>query len=99
MKMIGRNAGRFLFIDQTKWIAATIRKVDTSGTITTVAGNGNFANAAVSDIGDGGAATSASLGGALRGGLAVDSAGNLFISDEENNRVRRVDTNGIITTV
>jgi len=69
-----------------------IRKVDTNGVITTLAGNGS-ANYG----GDGGAATSASLNNPL--GLVADGAGNLYIADNGNNRIRKVDPNGIITTV
>jgi sugar lactone lactonase YvrE len=69
-----------------------VRKVDTSGTITTVAGGGGFGFS-----GDGGPATSAFLSGP--NGLAVDGAGNLYIADSGNFRVRMVDSNGIITTV
>jgi hypothetical protein len=69
-----------------------IRKVDTNGLITTVAGNGTSGFA-----GDGGAATSAKLWNPS--GVAVDGAGNLFIADHGNSRIRKVDTNGIITTV
>jgi len=67
-----------------------IRKVS-GGTITTVAGNGN-----PSFSGDGGPATSASLDNPM--GLAVDSAGNLYIADSWNDRVRKV-SSGTITTV
>ena len=69
-----------------------IRKVDTNGIITTVAGNGGAGFS-----GDGGAATNASLYNP--NGVAVDGAGNLFIADDYNQRIRKVDTNGIITTV
>ena len=69
-----------------------IRKVDTSGNISTVAGNGT-----ASYSGDGGAATSASLSAPL--GVAVDSAGNLYIADSGNNRIRKVDLSGNISTV
>ncbi|MDF1592253.1 MAG: hypothetical protein P1P89_12110 [Desulfobacterales bacterium] len=69
-----------------------IRKVDTSGIITTVAGNGNYGF-----NGDGGPATQAQL--YYPSGVAVDVAGNLFIADLRNYRIRKVDTNGIITTV
>jgi sugar lactone lactonase YvrE len=62
----------------------------TTNTITTVAGNGSAAY-----LGDGGAATNASLSGPL--GLALDAAGDLYISDAGNDRIQRVDTNGIIT--
>jgi sugar lactone lactonase YvrE len=69
-----------------------IRRVDTSGIITTVAGNGVSGYA-----GDGGLATNASLSSPR--GVALDLAGNLFVGDYNNNRVRKVDTNGVITTV
>ena len=59
--------------------------------ITTVAGNGVPAFA-----GDGGPATSASLNYPY--GVAVDSAGTLYIADTYNNRIRKV-SNGVITTV
>ena len=70
----------------------SIRKVDTSGIITTVAGIGQFGYS-----GDGGPATEAELRTPID--IAVDSIGNMYIADHENNRVRKVDTNGIITTV
>jgi len=71
-----------------------VRRVDaTTGIITTVAGNGILGY-----FGDGGLATAASVAGPQ--GVAVDAAGNLFIADSGNHRVRRVDaTTGIITTV
>ena len=69
-----------------------VRKIDASGIITSVAGNGSGGY-----FGDGGAATAAGL--FLPSGVTVDSSGNLFIADFDNNRVRQVDTNGIITTV
>ncbi len=68
-----------------------VRKISNSGIITTVAGNG-----VVGFSGDGGPATSAKLN---CNGIAVDAVGNLFISDYGNNRIRKVDTFGIITTV
>ena len=69
-----------------------IRKVDPKGIITTVAGNGsqNYS-------GDGVAATKASL--YRPSGVAVDAAGNLYIADTNNFRIRKVDTSGIITTI
>lgn len=69
-----------------------IRKVDTSGTITTVAGTGAAGNS-----GDGGPATAAQL--SQPSGVALDAAGNLYIADTANNRIRKVDTNGIIATI
>ena len=71
-----------------------IRKVDTGGTITTVAGGGSCTPP---DIGDGGPATSACL--SSPSGVAVDEAGNIYIADTDNNRIRKVDTGGTITTV
>jgi sugar lactone lactonase YvrE len=70
-----------------------IRKVDPSGTITTVAGNGSGGFG-----GDGGAATDASL--YYPSGVTVDGAGNLYLADTSNQRIRRVDAaTGTITTV
>ncbi|MBU6402749.1 MAG: SMP-30/gluconolactonase/LRE family protein, partial [Verrucomicrobia bacterium] len=68
-----------------------VRKVDANGIITTVAGGGT------QNPGDGGPATNASL--AVPVALALDTAGNLYVADAQDNRVRRVDTNGLITTV
>jgi uncharacterized protein (TIGR03437 family) len=70
-----------------------IRKVSPAGTITTVAGNGQFGY-----TGDGGPATAASL--PLPSGVAVDAAGNLYIAQGYDHRIRKVTTaDGIITTV
>lgn len=69
-----------------------IRKVAPNGIITTVAGSGGAGYS-----GDGGAATSALLNNPTDAN--ADAAGNLFIADEANNAIRKVDTNGIITTV
>jgi hypothetical protein len=69
-----------------------VRKVDASGVITTVAGNGTAGFS-----GDGGPATAAMLD--TLNGIAVDGWGNLYIADQQNNRVRKVNTSGIITTV
>ena len=70
-----------------------IRKFWAGGGVTTVAGTG-----IPGYDGDGGQATSARIGKGIN--LALDSAGNLFFADADNNRIRRVDTlTGIITTV
>jgi sugar lactone lactonase YvrE len=69
-----------------------IRKVDSSGTISTVAGDGNIGFG-----GDGGAATGAQLDAPT--GVAVDASGNLYIADTNNHRIRKVDSTAIITTV
>lgn len=74
-----------------------VRAIDpVTGIIRTVAGNGTLVGGDL-DIGDGGPATNASFGGI--NGLAVDRARNvLYIADDENNRVRKVDlTTGIIS--
>ena len=73
-------------------INARIRKVSPTGIITTVAGNGTQGYA-----GDGGQATSAQL--QYPGGIAFDSAGNLYIADLGNNRIRKIASNGIISTI
>jgi len=68
-------------------------RVDASGQLTVYAGNGRSGWS-----GDGGPATSAEL--SYQNGVAVDSAGNLFIADQGNNRIRRVDSvTGVISTV
>ncbi|GAB3940270.1 hypothetical protein GCM10028805_01770 [Spirosoma harenae] len=69
-----------------------IRKIGVDGMISTVAGNGTSGYS-----GDGGLAINAQL--FLPGAIAVDNAGNLYIADSNNNRIRKVDTNGIITTI
>ena len=68
-----------------------IFRVESSGIITTVAGNGTQGFS-----GDGGLATSASLGAPYD--VAVDTQGNLFVADTLNHRIRRVDSSGVITT-
>jgi uncharacterized protein (TIGR03437 family) len=80
------SAGNLFIADTMNF---RIREVS-GGVITTVAGNGSFAFG-----GDNGPATSAGLTAA---GIAVDSAGNLYIADSENSRIRKV-SNGVITTV
>ncbi|HKQ77989.1 MAG TPA: hypothetical protein VJ810_30105, partial [Blastocatellia bacterium] len=72
---------------------ARVRKVTAStGVITTVAGNG-----LVGFSGDGGQATEATF--KLPFGVAVDRNGALYICDTRDNRIRRVGTNGVITTI
>ncbi len=68
-----------------------VRRIASDGTINTVAGNGNAGYA-----GDNGPATSAQLSPTA---VAVDQAGNLYVADGINYRIRKVDTNGIITTI
>ena len=86
------SSGNFYIPD---YVANRVRKISAgNGIITTVAGNGRSGF-----HGDGGPATDAELG--LEGGrLAVDAAGNLYIGDNGNHRVRKVTAGtGVITTV
>lgn len=68
-----------------------IRKVS-GGIISNFGGTGNAGFS-----GDGGPATSALI--SSTGGIASDAAGNIYIADGGNNRIRRISTKGIITTV
>ena len=70
-----------------------LRRVDPSGTITTIAGTGERGYS-----GDGGPAVAAQLS-LPSGKIAVDGAGNLYIADSFNHRVRRVDRFGNISTI
>jgi hypothetical protein len=69
-----------------------IRKVTPAGIISTVAGNGTAGYS-----GDNGAATNAELN--YPSGVAVDASGNLYIADQNNNRIRKVTPAGTITTL
>ena len=70
-----------------------IRKISTAGIISTIAGGGSCGG---SYCGDGGQATAAQLNSP--NGVAVDAAGNVYIVDYGNNRIRIVSTVGIIST-
>ena len=69
-----------------------VRKVDTHDSISTFAGNGTAGFS-----GDGGAATAAELNHPV--GIAIDNAGNVYIADYDNDRIRKVSASGIITTI
>ena len=69
-----------------------IRKINTNGIITTIVGNGKQGY-----DGDNNPATEAELN--LPVGVALDSLGNLYVTDFNNHRIRKVDQNGIITTI
>lgn len=97
---IAVDASGNLFISD--YLNDRIRKVSAGGIMTIVAGTGvNSAISGQSDIGpggfsgDGGPAASASLNQPQ--GIAVDAAGNLFIADFLNQRIRKVSASGIIT--
>ena len=68
-----------------------VRRIGTDGIITTVAGTGTGGYS-----GDGGAATSAQL--YYPWDVAVDAGGVIFVTDNWNNRVRRIDVDGTIST-
>ncbi len=68
-----------------------VRKIDPSGVITTIAGTGE-----AGFTGDGGPAVNASLN--APNGVAADSAGNVYIADTGNVRIRRIGPDGTITT-
>jgi sugar lactone lactonase YvrE len=72
-----------------------IRKITPAGIITTIAGteDGGFGGFS----GDGGPATSARLN--FPEGIFIDSPGNVYIADMDNNRIRKIAPNGVITTI
>ena len=82
------GSGNVYITDQSN---ARVRKVNISGIISTFAGNGTLGF-----LGDGGPAIAAELNGT--GGVAVDASGNVYIADDNNNRVRKVNTAGVIST-
>lgn len=84
------SEGSLFFVDADTF---RIRKVDASGQVRTVAGSGLLGYS-----GDGGPATSARLGRGAQG-LAVDGAGNVYVADTDNRRIRKIDSSGTITTI
>ncbi len=82
------TAGNLYIADQ---LNHRIRKVDTAGVITTIAGNGKFGF-----YGDGGPATASELDAPQ--GVSLDALGNIYIADWGNNRIRIINTSGIINT-
>jgi cysteine-rich repeat protein len=79
--------GNVLIAEHTR-----VRRIDGAGEITTVVGNGSFGFS-----GDGGPATSAEL--FYASDVAVDGLGNMYVADEGNQRIRRIDANGVIATI
>src|SRR5580700_3036735 len=87
--VVSDKLGSIYFTDSGK---SLVRMVSTSGVLSTVAGNGTTTYS-----GDGVAATSAAVNGPI--GMAFDSAGNLYIADTLDNRIRKVSAaTGIIST-
>jgi RHS repeat-associated protein len=80
--------------DGTLYIAddTRVRKVGVDGIISTIAGTGTAGFS-----GDGGAAKSAQFNGVSH--VVLDREGNLFLNDSTNNRIRRIGTEGVVTTV
>lgn len=70
-----------------------VRKINSAGTISTIAGSPGIAGFS----GDEGSATAATLD--TPAAIALDAAGNLYIADRGNNRIRKVSTSGIISTI
>ena len=83
------GAGNSYFAD---YFNQRIRKINSAGTITTIAGTGTAGFS-----GDGGLAINAELHNPT--GLAVDVIGNIYVADKGNNRVRMINTGGVITTL
>ncbi len=83
------SAGNIYFCDTRNH---RVRKIGTDGKIQTIAGTGEKG-----ETGDGGKAVEAKLHSPS--GVAVDAAGNVYIADQMNHRIRKVDRDGIITTV
>ncbi len=80
------NQGNLYVADQGNFV---VRKIDTAGNVTTYAGNGTegFVD---------GPAASAEFNNFR--GIAVDRQGNVYVADEGNNRIRKIDTNGNVST-
>lgn len=92
-----RNAcGLFLDGSGNLWVSDTtnheVKKLVTAGTISTIAGDGTGGFS-----GDNNPAINGELDNPL--GIVVDTGGNLYIADSSNNRIRKVGTNGILSTI
>jgi sugar lactone lactonase YvrE len=94
----GLKGPRTLAVDSTGHVLVTdtenhrIVRIDPSGAMAVVAGTGKPGSG-----GDGGPATAAQLKDPH--GIAVDGAGNIYVADSPNHRIRRIEPGGIITTV
>jgi sugar lactone lactonase YvrE len=86
-RLIVSSQGDVYFADQ----ASRIRRIDSAGVVTTIAGTGEAGN-----TGDGGPATSAKI---LVADMARDAAGNLFFADPEAAKIRKISATGEISTL
>jgi len=86
--MTADASGNLYFVDQNN---NSVRKVNSSGIISTFAGNGHAGFS-----GDGGQATAAEFD--LPTEVVFDASGNAYITDKTNERIRKVNTSGIIST-
>jgi len=84
------QSGNLYIVDQG---AFNVRKVNTSGVISTFAGIANSQGFS----GDNGPAVAAQFNNPTA--VTVDAAGNVYVTDQFNHRIRKIDTSGIITTV
>jgi trimeric autotransporter adhesin len=76
----------------TEVVSCRVRKINSAGNITTIAGTG-----VLGFSGDMGSATNAQLYGPM--GICMDNAGNILLSDTRNHRIRKIDADGNITTI
>jgi trimeric autotransporter adhesin len=86
---VASSANGFLYTTDTR--NGVVRRVSQQGDVLTLAGGGDTAR------GDQGPATAALLN--RPSGVAADSAGNIYIADRNNHRIRKVDTDGKIQTI
>jgi uncharacterized protein (TIGR03437 family) len=84
-------SGNIYFND---FLSSSVRKVDSSGLISTVAGNGK-----TSFSGDGGPARQAGFSFGPYASVAADSAGNIYVADDAHGRIRRINPAGQVATV
>ena len=86
---IARDASGTLFVADS--LSHTLRKISSSGAVTTLAGSAGVAGSA-----DG---TGASARFNYPSGVAADTAGNIYVADSGNNTVRKVTSTGVVTTL
>jgi sugar lactone lactonase YvrE len=85
------DADGYIFV--ADFLSNRIRRIDSRGNVSTLAGNGMQGYY----DGTGGAEGTAMFDSPV--GLAIDSVGNVYVGDASNNRIRKIDTNGNVTTL